>query len=67
MGQKGNGKNFKILEKLEGIAKARNKTVAQISLNWIISRNVIPILGIRTLKQIEDNMGQWVGNSLKMN
>ncbi|PNR92522.1 aldo/keto reductase [Petrotoga sp. 9PWA.NaAc.5.4] len=50
-------KNFKILEKLEGIAKARNKTVAQISLNWIISRNVIPILGIRTLKQIEDNMG----------
>ncbi len=50
-------KNFKILGKLEEISKVRNKTVPQVALNWIISQNIIPILGARTLEQIKDNMG----------
>ncbi len=50
-------KNFKILEKLEEIAKRYDKTVPQVALNWLISQNIFPILGARTLQQIKDNMG----------
>ena len=38
------------------MAKETAKTPAQVALNWIRSRSVIPILGARTLSQIEDNL-----------
>ncbi|PMP82214.1 MAG: aldo/keto reductase [Caldisericum exile] len=49
--------NFKILAKLEDIAKERSKTIPQVALNWLIYQKVFPILGARTLEQIKDNMG----------
>ncbi|MFX1278557.1 MAG: aldo/keto reductase [Promethearchaeota archaeon] len=48
---------FKILDE---IAKAHNKTLAQVAINWLITTEqicVIPIPGIRNIRQINDNMG----------
>ncbi|MCX6089850.1 MAG: aldo/keto reductase [Candidatus Atribacteria bacterium] len=51
-------KNFSILKVLEDLAKKHQKTIAQLALNWLLSKeNVIPILGVRTIQQFEDNIG----------
>jgi len=45
---------------LEGIAKTHNKTLAQVAINWLITTNevnVIPIPGVRNVRQINDNIG----------
>jgi pyridoxine 4-dehydrogenase len=46
-----------LLLTMESIAETRGKTVAQVALNYIISKGVIPIPGARTVKQVEDNIG----------
>jgi aryl-alcohol dehydrogenase-like predicted oxidoreductase len=33
------------------------KTPAQVALNWVISRGAIPIVGVKTLHQAQDNCG----------
>ncbi|MBC7216924.1 MAG: aldo/keto reductase [Candidatus Caldatribacterium sp.] len=51
-------KNFRILETLGNLAQKYGKTVSQIALNWLLTKkDVIPILGARTLGQLEDNLG----------
>jgi len=45
-----------ILE-MESIAKRRNKTVAQVALNYCICKGTIPIPGARTQAQLSDNLG----------
>ncbi|WP_438318445.1 aldo/keto reductase [Candidatus Caldatribacterium sp. SIUC1] len=51
-------KNFQILETVRKLAEKYGKTVPQIALNWLLTRkDVIPILGVRTLEQLEDNLG----------
>jgi aryl-alcohol dehydrogenase-like predicted oxidoreductase len=51
-------KNFSILKVLEDLSKKHQKTIAQLALNWLLSKEiVIPILGARTIQQLEDNMG----------
>ncbi|HSV30805.1 MAG TPA: aldo/keto reductase [Atribacteraceae bacterium] len=51
-------KNFKILALLEAAAKKYGKTVSQTALNWLLTRpGTIPILGVRTPQQLEDNLG----------
>lgn len=51
-------KNFRILETLKALSQKYGKTVSQIALNWLLTRkHVIPILGVRTLEQLEDNLG----------
>ncbi len=51
-------KNFQILGALQDLSKKYGKTVSQIALNWLLTRkHVIPILGVRTLEQLEDNLG----------
>lgn len=48
----------KLIPVLEKIAKARNKTVAQVALNWLLREgNVIPIPGAKNPKQAEENAG----------
>lgn len=42
---------------LQAIATERNKTAAQIALNWCIAKGTIPIPGAKTLKQAQDNIG----------
>jgi pyridoxine 4-dehydrogenase len=46
-----------LLRTMESVAEIRGKTVAQVALNYIISKGVIPIPGSRTVKQVEDNIG----------
>merc|ERR1712176_1079938 len=46
-----------LLPVMERIAQKRDKTVAQVALNYIMSKGAIPIPGARTAAQLEDNMG----------
>ncbi len=51
-------KNFRTLEVLKKLATKYGKTVSQVALNWLLTKkDVIPILGVRTLAQLEDNLG----------
>ncbi len=44
-----------LLVELRAVAEARDKTVAQVSLNYCIAKGVVPIPGCRNAKQAEDN------------
>lgn len=46
-----------ILESLQAVAESRNKTMAQVAINWCICKDTIPIPGAKTLKQAEQNIG----------
>jgi pyridoxine 4-dehydrogenase len=46
-----------LLRTMETIAANRGKTVAQVALNYIISKGAIPIPGCRTVDQLRDNIG----------
>lgn len=48
-----------LLDTLESIGKQRGKTVAQVSLNWLMQKQAVtaPILGVRTKEQLAENMG----------
>lgn len=39
------------------IAEKRDKTLAQVALNYVISKGAIPIPGCRTVPQLEENLG----------
>lgn len=49
-----------LMETMEEIANNHNKSIAQVALNWLICQdevNVVPIPGIRSVKQAYDNAG----------
>jgi len=46
-----------LLLEMEQIAKERNKTIAQIALNYVICKGAIPIPGARSIDQVKDNIG----------
>lgn len=46
-----------LLTTMTAIAESRGKTVAQVALNYIISKGAIPIPGCRTTSQLKDNLG----------
>lgn len=46
-----------ILEAVEAIALFREKTMAQVALNWCICKGFIPIPGAKTLVQAQQNTG----------
>jgi aryl-alcohol dehydrogenase-like predicted oxidoreductase len=52
-------RNFALIDLLENLGKARGKTIAQMALGWQLSQPVItsPIIGARTLQQLEENLG----------
>jgi aryl-alcohol dehydrogenase-like predicted oxidoreductase len=54
-----NEKNTMITEAVVAVAEEIGKSAAQVAIRWTMQRNqvVIPIVGARTLKQIEDNFG----------
>ena len=54
-----NEKNTRITEAVVAVAEEIGKSAAQVAIRWTMQRNqvVIPIVGARTLKQIEDNFG----------
>lgn len=46
-----------ILNNLKEIAENRNKTMAQVALNWCICKGTMPIPGAKTIAQAEENLG----------
>ncbi|CAM8930560.1 unnamed protein product [Rhodiola kirilowii] len=46
-----------LLEALTKIAQRRRKTIPQVAINWCICKGTIPIPGVRTVKQAEENLG----------
>jgi aryl-alcohol dehydrogenase-like predicted oxidoreductase len=56
-------RNFATAEVVGKVAAEAGKTAAQVALNWVLTRDGVtaPILGARTLEQLEDNLGatEW--------
>lgn len=52
-------RNWRILEVVGEIAEHRQKSYAQIALNWLLSRPEVSsvIIGARTPEQLDDNLG----------
>ena len=46
-----------LLVAMATIAETRGKTLAQVALNYVISKGAIPIPGCRTAAQLKDNLG----------
>jgi aryl-alcohol dehydrogenase-like predicted oxidoreductase len=51
--------NFAVMDAVGKVAAEAGKTPAQVALNWVLTRDGVtaPILGARTLEQLEDNLG----------
>jgi len=50
-------KNLEILDEVIKIADEVKRTPAQVSLNWLASKGTIPLIGAKTVAQLEDNLG----------
>ncbi len=52
-------RNFAVAQAVADLATRLGKTMAQVALNWVLHRPGVtaPILGARTVAQIEDNLG----------
>jgi pyridoxine 4-dehydrogenase len=46
-----------LLSTLREIATSRNKTISQVSINWCISKDTIPIPGAKSVEQAQENIG----------
>ncbi|XP_060594702.1 1-deoxyxylulose-5-phosphate synthase YajO-like [Ruditapes philippinarum] len=54
---------WKLMDAMKEIAKIHGKTVPQVSLRWLLQKDVVcsVIIGATSLKQLEDNMGASTG------
>lgn len=52
-------RNWRIIDAVGEIADNRDKSYAQVALNWLLSRREVSsvIIGARTVDQLEDNLG----------
>ena len=52
-------RNWNVLDLVGEISEATGKSYAQISLNWLLRQPAVtaPIIGARTMEQLEDNLG----------
>ncbi|GJT86005.1 pyridoxal reductase, chloroplastic [Tanacetum coccineum] len=55
-----------LLISLKEIALKRGKTIPQVAINWCICKGTIPIPGVKSVKQAEENLGA-LGWKLKAN
>ncbi|XP_068650871.1 pyridoxal reductase, chloroplastic [Aristolochia californica] len=46
-----------LLYTLEEIAQRRGKTMSQVAINWCICKGTIPIPGVKTVQQAQQNLG----------
>ncbi|XAR71593.1 Pyridoxine 4-dehydrogenase [Bertholletia excelsa] len=46
-----------LLTTLKEIAQRRQKTMSQVAINWCICKGTIPIPGVKTVKQADENLG----------
>jgi len=51
--------NRKLVEILRELAQARNISVPQLCIAWVLAKgeNIVPLVGSRTRKQLEDSLG----------
>ncbi len=47
---------FGIVEKVKQIAEEQGATPAQIALSWLLTKNLIVLLGAKTMEQFEENL-----------
>jgi aryl-alcohol dehydrogenase-like predicted oxidoreductase len=54
-----NDRGFAIVEKLEEVGKARNLSVAQTALAWLLTQPIItaPIIGANSVEQLAESLG----------
>jgi aryl-alcohol dehydrogenase-like predicted oxidoreductase len=54
-----NERTWSVIDTLIEVAEQVGKTPAQVALNWVKDASGVtaPIIGVRTLKQLEDNLG----------
>ena len=59
MQRQGTERAWRTLAAVQEIAAERNKSTAQVALAWVLAQSGItaPILGARTMEQLEDNLG----------
>ncbi len=52
-------RNWRVLDVVGRISEETGKSYAQISLNWLLRQPAVtaPIIGARTIEQLEDNLG----------
>jgi aryl-alcohol dehydrogenase-like predicted oxidoreductase len=52
-------RNTSIANVVQKIAQEIGRSPAQVALNWLLQKDssIVPIIGARTLKQLEDNLG----------
>ncbi len=50
---------WRVLDALRRVSGERGRSPAQVALNWLLCRSprVVPILGCRTVEQLEENLG----------
>ncbi|CAH9123412.1 unnamed protein product [Cuscuta epithymum] len=46
-----------LMKSLKDIARKRGKTVPQVAINWCLCKGTIPIPGVKSVKQAEENVG----------
>jgi pyridoxine 4-dehydrogenase len=46
-----------LLNTMRDIAEKRGKTISQVAINWCICKGAIPIPGVKSLQQAQDNIG----------
>jgi aryl-alcohol dehydrogenase-like predicted oxidoreductase len=53
-----NDRNTSIADVVQKIAQEIGRSPAQVALNWLLQKNsnIVPIIGARTIKQLEDNL-----------
>lgn len=51
--------NFTLIDEMEALAHAKDASISQIALAWLLHQEVItsPIIGPRALEQLQDNLG----------
>lgn len=57
--QRASVQTWRIIDELRAVATARDRTPAQVALNWLLRRPGVtaPIIGARTTEQLEQNLG----------
>jgi aryl-alcohol dehydrogenase-like predicted oxidoreductase len=58
-GRRATERNWAIVEAAQRVAEETGHSMAQVAINWLLSRPGVtaPILGARTVQQLEDNLG----------
>ena len=52
-------RNLELVEQLRQVAEARNATVAQVAIAWVLSRgdDIVPLIGARRRERLEEALG----------